>query len=94
MCPDYRGGYWEFFTLSNGGFYMAPAAERAFVLTCEGNGVRGEVSADAAGIVATLMTLNCLAWTTQDPYFTDSFYWLRDFALEHAEAGAILRAID
>jgi len=25
MAEDYNGGYWEFWTLSNGGFYMAPS---------------------------------------------------------------------
>ncbi|MDT8844009.1 antirestriction protein [Paraburkholderia fungorum] len=25
LCPTYDGGFWNFFTLSNGGFYMAPA---------------------------------------------------------------------
>ena len=24
MAEDYSGGYWDFYTLSNGGFYMAP----------------------------------------------------------------------
>ena len=25
MVENYNGGYWEFYTLSNGGFYMAPS---------------------------------------------------------------------
>ena len=25
LSGDYRGGYWHFYTLSNGGFYMAPS---------------------------------------------------------------------
>jgi hypothetical protein len=24
LCKSYDGGYWHFYTLSNGGFYMAP----------------------------------------------------------------------
>ena len=27
MAEDYTGGYWEFYTLSNGGFYMAPSGD-------------------------------------------------------------------
>jgi hypothetical protein len=23
LSPDYNGGYWEFYNLSNGGFYIA-----------------------------------------------------------------------
>jgi hypothetical protein len=29
----YQGGYWEFYRLSNGGFYMAPAGEKVSRLT-------------------------------------------------------------
>ena len=25
MATEYNGGYWEFYALSNGGFYMAPS---------------------------------------------------------------------
>ena len=25
MARDYKGGYWNMYTLSNGGFYMAPS---------------------------------------------------------------------
>ena len=28
MSKDYTGGYWEFYTLCNGGFYMAPSEDR------------------------------------------------------------------
>ena len=27
MAEDYTGGYWHFYTLTNGGFYMAPAED-------------------------------------------------------------------
>ena len=30
MAGDYAGGYWSFYTLSNGGFYMAPLEDRIF----------------------------------------------------------------
>jgi Antirestriction protein len=48
LAPDYCGGYWHFYALSNGGFYMAP----------------------------------------------EQYYYLRDFAMGHAEAPKILRALD
>jgi hypothetical protein len=35
MAHGYSGGYWEFYTLSNGGFYMAPAEDRVFHVTCD-----------------------------------------------------------
>ena len=30
LSKDYNGGYWEFYTLSNGGFYMTPLHRSAF----------------------------------------------------------------
>jgi hypothetical protein len=48
-CADYSGGCLQFYELINGGFYMVPhlGRVRLFVL---GNGYRGEMTADAAGI--------------------------------------------
>jgi hypothetical protein len=94
MSDDYNGGYWEFYDLSNGGFYMAPAIDKKLRLTCSGNYFDGEVSADAAGIIATLMALNQLSWQTRGDHYIRLFYLLRDFATEHPESALILRAID
>jgi hypothetical protein len=30
LCIDYSGGLWDFYSLSNGGFYMAPTNEKQF----------------------------------------------------------------
>ena len=30
MATEYSGGYWEMYTLSNGGFYMAPSDDRTY----------------------------------------------------------------
>ena len=35
MAEEYTGGYWHFYTLSNGGFYMAPAEYRTFHVKCQ-----------------------------------------------------------
>ena len=35
MATDYKGGYWDFYTLSNGGFYMAPSGDDIFHVTCD-----------------------------------------------------------
>ena len=37
MAESYKGAYWEFFTLSNGGFYMAPAGDEVFHVTTNKN---------------------------------------------------------
>jgi hypothetical protein len=45
LSPDYRGGFWKFFALCNGGFYMAPDSTGALAVSCE-NRFEGSLSAD------------------------------------------------
>ena len=40
-CADYSGGCWQFYELSNGGFYMVPHMGRVS-LSVPDNGYRGE----------------------------------------------------
>jgi hypothetical protein len=54
LCPGYSGGYWAFYALSNGGFYMAPTTDDRFTIKVDCNGYAGEMSADAAGVTACL----------------------------------------
>ncbi|WP_454875100.1 antirestriction protein [Paraburkholderia xenovorans] len=94
LSIDYNGGVWDFYSLSNGGFYMAPSGDKRFNIDVSGNGFSGEMSADAAGIVASLFGLCHLANRFGDDKSINQYHWLRDFAIEHAEAGLIMRAID
>ena len=94
VCEAYSGGLWDFFELSNGGFYMTPRLEGPLRIRCEGNGFDGEMSCDAAGIVACLMAFNTLACQTREAHLGELFYQLRDFAAQHAEAASIFAAID
>lgn len=95
LSVDYKGGDWEFYRLSNGGFYMAPRVDAPFRIFVEGNGFDDEMGADAAGIVATLMTLSHLSF---DPRAHDNiaecFHALRSFMDGHPEASSIYSAID
>ena len=56
LSEDYHGGYWEFYTLSNGGFYMAPSGDRFYHVTCE-NQFEGDLSEDAFGITGLSICL-------------------------------------
>ncbi len=98
LSKDYRGGYWNFYELSNGGFYLAPLKAKRLQLAVPGNGFSGEVSADAAGVVATLFALGQLAAEVEDGDAADElstrYHLLRDFACGHEEAADITRAID
>lgn len=93
MCADYDGGYWEFFTLSNGGFYMAPKTVKTFHLSCE-NGFEREVCADTAGIIACAMAYSHLSFSHDGGCFAEAYHRLSDFILQHREAGLIRAALD
>ncbi|CAG9235833.1 Antirestriction protein KlcA [Paraburkholderia tropica] len=93
LSASYRNGLWKFFELSNDGFYLAPSTPERFVIESI-NGYSGDVSADAAGIIFTLFALNVLANRTQEDRLIEKYFFLREFALAHPEAVAILRAID
>ncbi len=95
LAPAYEGGYWHFYSLSNCGFYMAPATHTFFDIRCD-NGFEGKVSADAFGITACLYAYSNLAFD-QGPFAqvcAEHYHLLREFAVEHGEARAILRATD
>ncbi|MDP1927573.1 MAG: antirestriction protein [Thiobacillus sp.] len=95
LANEYHGGYWQFYTLSNGGFYMAPNADQMFRVSCE-NGYEGDLSSDALGIAACLYAYSHLSFA--DDAFAETcaeqYHLLRDYMLEHAEARGILGAID
>ena len=94
LCEGYGGGYWHFFSLSNGGMFMAPNSEDGYRIAVDGNGFSGHVSSEAAGIVATLFALCQLAEQTGADRLIDLYHLLRDFASTHEEASLILSAID
>lgn len=93
LCDGYRGGFWRFFDLSNGGFYMAPTLPGPLHICVDGNGFSGDLSADAAGVVATMFALNRLACDGHDQ-LDDAYFLLGDFACQHGEHRSILKAID
>lgn len=60
LVEAYQGGYWEFYDLSNGGFYMAPTGTQELRVSVSGNYFDGDMSPDAAGIVACLFAYGYL----------------------------------
>ena len=93
LCPLYRGGYWDFFDLSNGGCYLAPGCG-TYALAAP-NGFEATVDANVGGLVATLYAFSHLAFKFESvEVFAERFHQLREFALEHAVSRTILAAID
>ncbi|TCV86652.1 antirestriction protein [Sulfurirhabdus autotrophica] len=102
IAREYNGGYWEFYTLSNGGFYMAPAIasttaiDHQYHVVCE-NGFEGSLSADALGITACLYTYSHMSFSNNQKFAAtcaQHYHWLREYMLGHPEAQQVLRAID
>ena len=96
IAIEYNGAYWEFYTLSNGGFYMAPCSIQSYQVICE-NGFEGMLSADALGITACLYAFSHLSFGSNKIFAelcANHYHWLREYMLEHNEAKAILSAID
>lgn len=96
IAPAYQGAYWEFYTLDNFGFYMAPSLKESFHVSCE-NQFEGEMSADALGITACLYAYSHLSFADTPGLgqtCANHYHWLRAYMLEHPEAQAILGAID
>ena len=95
MSKDYSGGYWQFFTLSNGGFYMSPSRDDVFHVSCD-NMFEGDLSGDALGIVACLYAYSHLSFS--DGRFgrvsACHYHRLRDYMFEHPEVREILSATD
>lgn len=94
LCTDYNGGSWHFYTLSNGGAFMAPESDERWSLFNGMNGNGAEMGAEAAGITACLMTYSHHACRTESEAMTEHFYRLREYALYHPDSLAIFSLID
>ena len=95
LSSDYQGGYWQFYSLGNGGFYMAPDGND-FPVTSE-NGYRGEMSGEALGICACLYAFSNLSFSEKEGLAKlcgDHYRRLYDYVFEHPESSDILRVID
>lgn len=94
----YQGGYWNFYTTTNGAFFSALDTTETLHVVVADNYTSEHMSAEAVGITLTLFVLGRLLAARipehESERFIDSYHKLRDFALGHAEAQAILTAID
>ena len=93
---EYRGGWWQFYTISNGGFYMAPDFDGMFNVSCE-NGFEGPMSGDSLGITACLYSYSHLSFSDNEglaSICTSHYHLLRDYAFESPQVVSIMQAID
>lgn len=93
---SYRGGYWDFYILDNGGFYMAPAGDQLYKVSCD-NHWKGTLSSDAIGVVCSLYAYSHLSFSRDMPFArvcADHYHLLREYMFSHPEVSAILGATD
>lgn len=93
LSDDYDGGYWDYFRLSNGGFYMAPKESKSFHMRCAANGFEGVVSANTAGIIATAMAYSHLSFRPRVDCFVSAYERLSEFIFQQPDAEIIRAAL-
>ena len=95
LAPDdYTGGLWHFHERAGQPLFLSPDSDKRFRIFCETNGYMGEVSAEAAGIIATLFALSHLSFQHEADQLSEAYMRLYEFAGDHSEAGEIFKAID
>lgn len=94
MCAHHDGGLWDFFKLSNGGFYMAPEAMGEYRLVGPGNGFEGGVSAKHFGLIATAMAYSHLSFRQTGSCFSRAYVQLSEFIHQQDDRTTVLAALD
>jgi hypothetical protein len=100
LCPTYTGGFWDFYTLSNGGGFLGLSVVGTLELVSP-NGFSGRVSGEVAGIIATLFALSHLSMDLHMKgrmddcdHLAERFHALRDYVSGHDQASFIFQVID
>ncbi|MGN7712586.1 antirestriction protein [Agrobacterium radiobacter] len=91
---DYRGGLWNFYEHGGQPLFLAPTSKPRYRIESGLTEFRGEVSAEAAGIVATLFTFSHLSFRYQSDLLAEGYGRLHAYLDGHPEASEIFQAID
>ncbi|MDW9793750.1 antirestriction protein [Sinorhizobium meliloti] len=91
---DYGGGCWTFYEHEGKPLFLAPQSKSRFRITGEITGFQGEVSAEAAGIIATLFAFSHLSFQYQSEHLSEGYGRLYAYSADHPEAVEIFQAID
>lgn len=93
-CKDYTGGFWDFYELSNGGMYMSFDSNEPIRAVNYLNQFDDTMSPDAASIAINMFALYALIEKSQIEHYSNLYYKLKDFGMEHKEADKIYWLID
>lgn len=91
---DYGGGFWNFYEDKDGPLFLAPTSRPRFRIESGITEYRGEVSAEAAGIIATLFAFSHLSFRYESDRLAEGYQRLHSYSAYHREASEIFQAID
>jgi hypothetical protein len=94
LSDDYGGGFWDYYRLSNGGFFMAPTDQTTYRMRSHANFFEGVVAAETAGLIATAMAYSHLSFRPRGSNFAMAYQLLCEFIFQHPDAGTIRAALD
>jgi Antirestriction protein len=88
---------WVCLYLSNGGLYFLPTIDRMYsVVNDNGSGWRGNLSADALGLAASMLSYSHMSFTGRlefDECCDNQYFFLKEYVNTHNEEAAIKQAI-
>jgi hypothetical protein len=96
LSPDYKGGMWLYCGIcSTGTMYLYPDTDASFNVVSP-NGFQGSMSAEAFGIAVCLFAYGHLSFVggRLAADCADQHRGLREHALDHPEAAAVLAVCD
>jgi len=91
---DYGGGHWNFYEDGGQPLFLAPTSKPRFRIVPDITCFEGEVSTEAAGIIATLFAFSHLSMKLRSDFLSDGYQRLHRYVDGHTEASEIYQAID
>ncbi|MDE1493340.1 antirestriction protein [Xenorhabdus bovienii] len=93
LCDDDRCDQWQYRKVSDNIAYVVPTRSDSYVVNVNTTDFKGEVSADAFGLMVTLSVLGYLAALMKLDGYAERFCDLREYALQHPQAQYIRAAL-
>lgn len=94
LCPDFKGAQWQYFETSTGTVFMVPGGYESLRVCIDTCHFDARVSAEVAGLIVSLFVLTRLCAVSRSQEHMRMLVLLRNYALTHAQATTVFRAID
>ncbi|WP_416777287.1 antirestriction protein [Xenorhabdus budapestensis] len=93
LCDDDRCDRWQYRKVSDSIAYIVPTRSDFSVVNVDTTDFKGEVSADAFGLMVTLSVLGYLTALMKLDGYAERFCALREYALQHPQTEYIRAAL-